>query len=126
MLTQTIIQQLQKELQKEQEIVTAGLISIAKPDPTMAGNWDAQYPQFEEAESGSHASREEEEDEVEEYEVRLAAEQTLESRLFEIHKALGRIQEGTYGICKQCGKEIPLERLQANPAAQFDMEHSES
>lgn len=124
MPAKNVIQQLQEELKKEQETITAELTSIAKPDPTIAGNWEVQYPQFEEAESGSHTSREEEEDEVEEYEVRLAAEQSLESRLFEVHKALTRIREGNYGICKQCGKEIPLERLQANPAAEFDMEHS--
>ena len=123
MIDKTIIQQLQEALQKEQETVTLELQSIAKPDPVVAGNWEVQYPKFEEAESGSHSSREEEEDEVEEYEMRLAAEQSLESRLFEIHKALARIREGTYGTCKKCGKEIPPERLEANPAAEFDMEH---
>ncbi|HAJ44823.1 TPA: hypothetical protein DCX62_00660 [Candidatus Azambacteria bacterium] len=47
----------------------------------------------------------------------------LELRLKEVREALERIDGGTYGICEVCQKEIPLERLQANPAAKTDMEH---
>jgi RNA polymerase-binding transcription factor DksA len=32
-----------------------------------------------------------------------------------IHAALVRIKEGTYGICKRCGKEISAERLDIVP-----------
>ncbi|QQG45758.1 MAG: TraR/DksA C4-type zinc finger protein [Candidatus Sungiibacteriota bacterium] len=81
-------------------------------------------PQFETGEYGGHASLEEEADEVEEYETRLGAEHSLESRLLEVTKALERIQKGTYGICIKCGKEIPVERLRANPAAEADLEHN--
>ena len=35
----------------------------------------------------------------------------------EIDEALGRIDEGTYGRCADCGAEIPAERLQAIPYA---------
>ncbi|MDP3769409.1 MAG: hypothetical protein U1A23_04880 [Candidatus Sungbacteria bacterium] len=38
-------------------------------------------------------------------------------------KALHRIESGTYGICGTCGKEISAERLNVNPAAEFDIEH---
>jgi DnaK suppressor protein len=38
-------------------------------------------------------------------------------RLMDIQMALNAIDNGTYGICAQCGKEIPEERLRANPAA---------
>jgi DnaK suppressor protein len=36
--------------------------------------------------------------------------------------ALARIQEKTYGTCCACGHAVPLERLQADPAAPFCME----
>jgi DnaK suppressor protein len=31
--------------------------------------------------------------------------------------ALARMAEGNYGICDDCGDEIPVERLRANPGA---------
>lgn len=40
-----------------------------------------------------------------------------EQVLSEIDAALKRMDEGTYGICTNCGTEIPAERLEANPWA---------
>jgi RNA polymerase-binding protein DksA len=37
--------------------------------------------------------------------------------LAEIDEALQRIEDGTYGTCVGCGREIPRERLEANPWA---------
>jgi RNA polymerase-binding protein DksA len=37
--------------------------------------------------------------------------------LAEIERALKRIEDGTYGTCTSCGKEIPAERLEAYPWA---------
>ncbi len=40
------------------------------------------------------------------------------SRLLEqIDAALARIEDGTYGTCTACGREIPEERLEASPWA---------
>jgi DnaK suppressor protein len=36
-------------------------------------------------------------------------------RLEKLNNALNRIEQGTYGICVRCKKEIPLGRLQAVP-----------
>ena len=40
-----------------------------------------------------------------------------EQVLSEIDAALRRIDDRTYGICFNCGNEIPRERLEANPWA---------
>jgi DnaK suppressor protein len=32
-----------------------------------------------------------------------------------INEALGRIEDGTYGICEECGEEISISRLKARP-----------
>jgi len=40
-----------------------------------------------------------------------------EQVLAEIDAALARIENGTYGTCTNCGNEIPVERLEAYPAA---------
>ncbi|HEV7132461.1 MAG TPA: TraR/DksA C4-type zinc finger protein [Gaiellaceae bacterium] len=37
--------------------------------------------------------------------------------LAEIDEALKRIDDGTYGICTKCGREIARERLEAHPWA---------
>lgn len=40
-----------------------------------------------------------------------------------IDRALQRIDDGTYGKCARCGKEIPEERLEARPWAELCIEH---
>ena len=39
------------------------------------------------------------------------------NRLQQINNALDRIKQGKYGKCLKCGKDIPLERLEALPYA---------
>ena len=39
------------------------------------------------------------------------------SRLREFDDAFSRLDRGTYGLCRQCGAEIGLERLEALPHA---------
>ena len=46
-----------------------------------------------------------------------AAKVVLEHEAEEIQRALKRKQEGSYGICANCGRPIPKERLEARPAA---------
>ena len=46
-----------------------------------------------------------------------------ESQLIaDIDQALMRIEEGTYGVCARCGKDIPERRLDALPTARYDAE----
>ena len=118
------LQKLRKTLEEERDRLTAELKAIAIPDLKVAGHWDAAYPQFEAEENASHASQEEEADEMEEYEVHLASEDSLETRLLAVNKALAKIKDGTYGVCAFCKKPIPAARLIANPAAEYDMEHT--
>ncbi len=55
--------------------------------------------------------------EVEEYADNLALENNLEKQLKNIVAALDRIENGTYGYCENCQKEINIERLKAYPEA---------
>ena len=41
----------------------------------------------------------------------------IEASLVEVDRALLRMEQGSYGICVQCGQEIPQERLLARPSA---------
>jgi len=112
-------------LEKEQIHLLAEISKIAKPIKGISGEWEAKFPSMgEEDKNISHGQIEDEADEVEEYETRIAAENSLESRLLEIKKALERMEKGNYGICPKCGKEIESDRLKANPEAEFHTEHS--
>ena len=35
-----------------------------------------------------------------------------------IDRALQRMEEGKYGLCSECGTEVPIARLEANPTAE--------
>lgn len=35
--------------------------------------------------------------------------------LQQIHKAMSRMDEGTYGVCERCNDQIPFARLEARP-----------
>lgn len=120
------LQKFRTLLMREHERLVTELKGMAGPDPRVAGEWHTRFPKFEEVESGSHAAADEEADEVEEYEVRLASEGTLETRLLKVNRALEKIERGGYGVCARCRKPIPTARLAANPAAEFDMEHEEN
>jgi len=50
-------------------------------------------------------------------EIDYTLEENSTQVLLEIDEALERIEAGTYGICTNCGKEIPLARLEAYPWA---------
>ena len=51
------------------------------------------------------------------FELRL---RTRERKLLDkIDEAIVRIDEGTYGICEECGNEIRIKRLEARPVAKF-------
>lgn len=47
----------------------------------------------------------------------LALVDQLRSHRAEVLAALRRMDEGTYGKCENCGRPIPLERLEAIPTA---------
>ena len=38
--------------------------------------------------------------------------------------ALGRLENGTYGVCEVCGVAIAPARLEAMPAARFCINHA--
>jgi RNA polymerase-binding protein DksA len=50
-------------------------------------------------------------------ELDYTLEENSEHVLSEIDAALKRIDNGTYGQCSNCGKQIPEERLEARPYA---------
>lgn len=56
--------------------------------------------------------------------TRLAMQKHEEDEMQDIKEALAAMEEGTYGTCKECSKEIPMERLEAVPTALTCVEHA--
>ena len=44
------------------------------------------------------------------------------TQLAEINEALERLRQGSYGVCERCGRQIPGERLGAQPATRTCVE----
>jgi RNA polymerase-binding transcription factor DksA len=50
----------------------------------------------------------------------------LEAEIGDLDAALKKIDEGTYGTCEICGKEIEPERLEAMPGTRTCFEHADA
>jgi RNA polymerase-binding transcription factor DksA len=48
----------------------------------------------------------------------------LEAELGDLDAALRKIDEGTYGLCEVCGKEIQPDRLEAMPGTRTCIDHA--
>lgn len=108
-----------EKLEKEKDVLEGELKGVARINPDNPEDWeptavDLNIPKSDKNDLG---------DSMEEFENRSAIEVELENRLNNIKKAINRIEEGKYGLCKVCGKQIETERLEANPAAETCKEH---
>ena len=66
---------------------------------------------------GTAYELEEEAVDLEETDVEQAILDNENELLVEVQQALARIENGTYGICSNCGQPIPEKRLEAIPWA---------
>lgn len=98
----------------EKDRLEKDLLSIAERKDDVPNDFDSRYPNYG-SDLDSNAA------EVDTYSSRLSIEKSLEKILHSTVKALEKIENGTYGICEQCGKEIQAERLKAFPAASYCM-----
>ena len=109
------LEELKQALKKEQARLRAVLGAVAKKEGR------SYTPKFVEMGEDTEAG----EDEAEQYAINMATEQELEPMLARVEHALTKIDNGIYGVCEKCGKDIPLERLKAIPEAEYCIEHTE-
>ncbi len=102
------------ELRKRLEDERARLISELKELQSDASQW-GESVRDEDSSYGNHMA--DEGTDTFEQEKEIALQRNLKSVLNEVESALKRMDEGTYGICIDCGQEIPIERLMARPYA---------
>lgn len=87
----------------------------------MGAGGGSEKPAWEEYGS----SEEENAAEVTAYTDSLGLTYELENELKEINSALERIEQGRYGICGKCGKDIAEARLTARPMSIYCVECQE-
>lgn len=113
-MTLTIDKDFLAEQKKMLEDRKAQLMRELKLDdvknPHVDNEFDAIFPDFGDKEDENAA-------EVAAYEGNLSMEKNLEVSLFNVNKALKKIEEGKYGMCEKCGNMIEPERLRAFPSA---------
>lgn len=86
-----------------------GLTPLPCPDPDMDDT-----PRLDAcADENEYASR------VVEVGMQLTLRRRMESRRAEIEEALARMDSGEYGSCEDCGEDIAMARLLANPTAKL-------
>jgi RNA polymerase-binding transcription factor DksA len=110
-MDQKILEELKEKLEANRSSIQKELESFASEDPNLKHNWDAKFPNREDADKDESA------DDAQEYDNMLSLEHSLELKLKDVKSALEKIKNGTYGICENCGKKITEERLQACPEA---------
>lgn len=110
-----IIEKLKEKLESGRDSLQKELKSFATEDKNLKHNWDAKYPNREDVDKDEAA------DDVQEYDNLLSLEHSLEVKLKDVNLALEKMENGQYGICEKCGKEIEEDRLKAVPEAKLCM-----
>ena len=87
---------------------------------SVSGDWQASTRDFAKTEADPSDAA----DNIEELATRVPLVEELETRRKEVDAALKKMKKGTYGLCDVCSGEIPLDRLEANPAAATCITHT--
>ena len=103
-------EQLKKSLAEEKKRIEKELNEIGEKNPKVAGDFDVRFPQF-------GKSKDENAQEVAEFEKRKSLEASLERQLAEINETLKKMKQDAYGTCQSCSQEIEGPRLKAMPTA---------
>jgi len=101
------------KLEEEKKLLEEELNSLGQVDKK--GDWEATP----EADVNTQEVQDEADmaERAEDYEERSIKLNSLETRLFDIKKALEKMSGNSYGICENCKKEIEEDRLEVNPSS---------
>lgn len=109
-MEQKQLEQLKKSLVEEKKRIERELSEIGQRNPKTEGNFDIAFPQYGQG-------RDENAQEVTEFEKRKVLEASLEKRLAEINETVKKMEKDAYGLCQNCSKTIEEPRLKAMPTA---------
>jgi len=97
----------------EEELLTHGRVR------SDTGEWEADSSGL----SGEEADPSDAADQIEELVTNVPLVEELEKQHTDVLAALEKMDKGEYGMCEVGGEPIPLDRLEANPAARTCIKH---
>ncbi len=109
MADQTLLSTVREALSAERARLDAQIASLEPGHGAASPDFDDNF-----ADSGQVAA--------EQGENKVLASQ-LRTELDEVDRALGKLDDGTYGRCETCELPIVAARLEAMPAARFCIDH---
>ena len=109
------IEAIKSKLLAEKERLERELGGFTNKDGSVAENYKSKFPDFGDDEDENAL-------EVADYSDRVSMEHVLEKQLRDVHSALARIADGTYGIDKYTGEPIDEKRLFARPTSSTNVE----
>lgn len=107
-----------ERLEEEKARLEAEMGTIGRKNPSNPGDWEATQQDTEQESDPNDRA-----DQMAEYSENNAILTDLEIRFNEVKDAIERLDNGTYGTCKVCGKDIEEDRLAADPSADTCKEH---
>jgi len=108
--TKQFLEEQKKILEERKKKLLGQLKAFANQDPKQKENFTSGFPKFGDDEDDNAA-------EVAAFESNLYLEETLETSIEMVNKALKKIDDGSYGFCEKCGAKIDDGRLKAMPTA---------
>ncbi|KKW15835.1 MAG: hypothetical protein UY54_C0003G0011 [Parcubacteria group bacterium GW2011_GWA2_50_10b] len=112
-----------QKLEVEKKLLEKELTQVGRVNPDNPSDWEATPPADRDV---SQADENTMADTLEGYDSNKAIVTTLENRYNDVKSGLDKIKHGVYGSCQICGKEIELDRLEANPSARTCKLHVDS
>ena len=119
-LTQADIEELREKLETERDSLEDELAGHGRM-LNDAGDWQGTAESYD----GEEPDPIDAADQIEELVTNVPLVAELEERHTDVTEALEKMDQGTYGMCEECGEPISPERLKANPAAKTCIAHAD-
>lgn len=112
---------IKEKLESEKKVLLGQMADMGKLNPE-TGEWEAIPEEMTIPESDPNSMA----DRFEDFEEKSSTVKVLEERLSSVLSALKNIDKKSFGKCEVCGKDIEMDRLNANVAARTCKKHLES
>jgi len=112
-MDQQTLERFRQRLLTERQRLISELADDQSNDAATPGMATSDHAQWEGPGASNHLADDATELFLQEEE--MTVDNSLKSMVEEIERALTRIDEGSYGKCESCGKDIPPRRLEARP-----------
>jgi DnaK suppressor protein len=115
-LTPTVVAELREQLEQKRDHLLAEVNALRSAEGVTSASGNDPITELQGDEGDSSV-------ELQGWEINRREELNLSNLLADVRLALSKFETGTYGLCEECGRPIPLARLRALPEARYDVAH---